>query len=116
MSLINHDGESLGFGNSVGDVFYTNTGIWWHCDDENITQICDFTKRGLCHKKTTTTNKLMAGSTDILFVVYIRKIHLITCSSKDIQIFDYFLHIMIDFGYVGEFMKKKSYMLSDGFS
>ena len=44
MSLINYDGDSLYCGNYVSDVFDTNTGIWWHCDDDNTTQISDLTK------------------------------------------------------------------------
>ena len=47
VSLINHDGDSLDFGHYVSDVFDSSTGIWWHCDDDNITQISYFTKRGL---------------------------------------------------------------------
>ena len=39
MSLINHYGDSLGCGHYVSDVFDDNTGICWHCDDDNITQI-----------------------------------------------------------------------------
>ena len=47
VSLINNYGDSLDCGNYVSDVFDANTGIWWHCDDDNITQISDFTKMGL---------------------------------------------------------------------
>ena len=36
-----HDGDSLDCGHYVSDVFDTSTGIWWHCDDENITEIID---------------------------------------------------------------------------
>ena len=46
MSLINHDGDSLDCGIYVSDVFDTNTGIWWHCDDDDIIQIIDLPKRG----------------------------------------------------------------------
>ena len=42
MSLILHDGESLDYGNDVSDVFDTNIGIWWHCDDGKIIEISDF--------------------------------------------------------------------------
>ena len=42
--LINHDDESLDCVNYVSDVFDANTGIWWHCDDDNINQICDLPK------------------------------------------------------------------------
>ena len=41
MSLINHDGESLDYVHYVSDVFDGSTGIWCHCDDENITKISD---------------------------------------------------------------------------
>ena len=44
VSLINHDGDSLYCGNYVSDVFDGNTGIWWHCDDDNITEISDLPK------------------------------------------------------------------------
>ena len=41
VSLINRDGNSLDCGHYVSDIFYANTGIWWCCDDDNITQISD---------------------------------------------------------------------------
>ena len=44
MSLINHNGDLLDYGNSVSDIFDASTGIWWHCDDDNITQISDLPK------------------------------------------------------------------------
>ena len=44
VSLINHDGDSLNCGNHFSDVFDSSTGIWCHCDDDNITQISDFIK------------------------------------------------------------------------
>ena len=44
MSLINHDGDSLDCENYVSDVFDANTEIWWHCDDDSITQISDLPK------------------------------------------------------------------------
>ena len=43
VSLINHDGDSLDCGHYVSDVFDSSTGICWHSDDDNITQISDFT-------------------------------------------------------------------------
>ena len=46
VSLINHDGNLLDCGHYVSDIFDANTSILWHCDDNNITQISDFTKRG----------------------------------------------------------------------
>ena len=50
VSLINHDGDSLDCGHYVSDVFDCSTGIWWHCDDDNITQMSDFIKRGLLQR------------------------------------------------------------------
>ena len=44
VSLINHDGDSLDCGHYVSDVFDSSTGIWWHCDDENITEVSDLPK------------------------------------------------------------------------
>ena len=44
VSLINHYGYSLDCGHYVSDVFDSSTGIWWHCDDENITEISDLPK------------------------------------------------------------------------
>ena len=44
MSPINNDDDSLYCGHHVSDVFDANTGIWWHCDDDNITQISDLPK------------------------------------------------------------------------
>ena len=46
VSLIMHDGDSLDCGHYGSGVFDTNTGIWWHCDDENITQIGDSPEGG----------------------------------------------------------------------
>ena len=37
-----NDGDSLDCGNYVSDVFDTNTGIWCHYYDDNITQISYF--------------------------------------------------------------------------
>ena len=44
VSLIMHDGELLDFVHYVSDVFDTSTGIWWHCDDDDITEISYFQK------------------------------------------------------------------------
>ena len=75
VSLINHDGDSLYCGHYVSDVFDNSTGIWWHCDDENITEISDLPivvyYRGT-HKPTKKKKILMHGSTKRLFAVYIR--------------------------------------------
>ena len=79
VSLINHDGDSLDCGHYVSDVFDASTGIWWHCDYYNITQISDL-PNGVYYietqKHTKNKNKKMAGPKDVLFVVYTRTTHL----------------------------------------
>ena len=66
-------------GHYVSYVSDSSTGIWWHCDDDNITEISDL-PNGFYYREThepmKKKNKLMHGSTDVLFVVYIRTIHL----------------------------------------
>ena len=42
VSLIMHDGDSLDCGHYVIIFFDASTGICWHCDDENISEISDF--------------------------------------------------------------------------
>ena len=83
--LINNGGESLDCGHYVSDVFDSSTGIWWHCDDDNITQISDLPK-GVYYSETQKNmkkiKKTMEGSTDLLFVVYIRTSHLKKHSSN----------------------------------
>ena len=44
VSLTNHDDDSLNCGNYVINVLDGSTGIWWHCDDDNITQVSDIPK------------------------------------------------------------------------
>ena len=68
--MINNDGESLDCGHYVSAVFGANTGIWWHCDDENITQINDLPK-GVYIRES--HKKIMSSSTDVLFVFLILK-------------------------------------------
>ena len=66
MSLINHYGDSLDYGHYVSDVFDTYTRIWWHYDDDNITQINDLPEGFYStesHKK-----KGVLGSKILLFV------------------------------------------------
>ena len=78
VSLINHDGDSFDCGNYVSDVFDISTGIWWHCDDDNITELSDLPK-GVHYRETQKPVKkkcLMMGSSKVLFVVYIRTSHL----------------------------------------
>ena len=88
VSLINHDGNQLNCGQYVSDVFDCSTGILCHCDDDNITQMSDLPKviyYRETHKHTKKKNIMMAGSTDVFFVVYIRKIHLTKHSSNCFQ-------------------------------
>ena len=79
VSMINHDGDSMDCGHDVSDVFDSSTGIWWHCDDDNITEISDLPK-GVYYRETHKPKKkkkiLMHGSTKVLFVVYTRTSHL----------------------------------------
>ena len=79
MSLINHDGDSLDCGNCFSNVYDANTGIWCHFDDDNITQISDLPKG--VYIREINPKKLMSGSTDVLFIVYIITIHLNKYSS-----------------------------------
>ena len=76
VSLINHHGDSLDCSHYFSDFFDINTVIWWHWDDDNITQISGLPK-GVYYRETQKLtkkkNKLMQGSTNLLFVVYIRK-------------------------------------------
>ena len=51
VSLINHDGESLDCGHYFSDVFDSRTEIWWHWDDDNITQVSDLPK-GVFNRET----------------------------------------------------------------
>ena len=79
MSLINHDGDSLDCFHYVSGVFDSRTGIWWHCDDKNTTEISALLK-GVYYRETQklmkNKNITMEGSAYLLFAVYIRTIHL----------------------------------------
>ena len=81
VSHINHDGNSLDCGHYVSDVFDSSTGIWWNCDDDNITENSDLPK-GVYYRdnheptKKKKKNKLMQGSIKVLIVVYIRTSYL----------------------------------------
>ena len=57
VSLVNHDVESLYCGHYVSDVFDSNTEIWWHCDDDNITEISDLPEEVYYRETHKTTNK-----------------------------------------------------------
>ena len=79
VSLIKHDSDSLDCRHYFSDVFDISTGIWWHCDDDNITEMSDLPK-GVYYRETQepTKNKkiLMHGSTKVFFVVHIRTSHM----------------------------------------
>ena len=60
VSLINHDGDSLDCGNYVSDVSDCSTGFWWHCGDDNITQITDLAK-GVYYRETNKHMKKRGG-------------------------------------------------------
>ena len=89
MSLINHGGDLLYFGHYVSDLFGDNTGIWWHCDDDNFTQISDLSKGVYIRETHKKIKKVISGSTDALFVVYIRTSHM----TKHSSIFQEFTNI-----------------------
>ena len=57
VSLIMHYGYSLYCGHYVSDVFDAITGIWWHCDDANITEISDFPEGFYTRESCKLTNK-----------------------------------------------------------
>ena len=77
VSLINHDGESLHCGHYFSDIFDANTGIWWHFDNNNITQISDLPKGVILERvRKNKKQNIMSVSTYVLFVVYIKTRHL----------------------------------------
>ena len=85
VSLINHDINLLDCGNYISDAFDANTGIWWHFDDANITQISDLLKGVYIRESHRKKEKGMSVSTDVLIVVYIITSHLkntVICFSR----------------------------------
>ena len=54
------NGGYLDFGNCVSNVFDTSTGIWWHCDDEDIIKISDLLEGVILEKFT--EKQFMSGS------------------------------------------------------
>ena len=78
-----HDGNSLECGNYVSDVFDSNTRIWWHCDNDDITEISDFPEGVYTREsnKKTKNKKLMSRSNKTLLVVYVITSNLISPSS-----------------------------------
>ena len=51
-----HDRESLCCGHYISDVFDSNTGIWCHCDDVNITEISHLPEGVILERVTKTKN------------------------------------------------------------
>ena len=39
-----HECSSFDSGHYYSGILYFNTGIWWHSDDEKVTQISDFSE------------------------------------------------------------------------
>ena len=74
MLLIMNDGTSLDCGHCISDIFDVWTGIWWQCDDYQITEISDF-REGVytreSHKQIDKKRKFMWDSDTIMFIVYI---------------------------------------------
>ena len=73
MSLIMHDVKAMTCGHYVSGVSDANTGIWWYCDDDEITEMSVFPEgvhtREIHHKFTKRT--LISGSVKMLLMVYI---------------------------------------------
>ena len=73
-----HADDSLDCGHYFSDVFDTNTGIWWHCDDDNIIQTSDLPE-GVYIRESHKKNKRsdIRIKRCVIFVVYIRTSQLI---------------------------------------
>ena len=74
MSQIIHYGNSLDSGHYFSDIFDVNTGIWWHCDDDEINKISDFPEgvyNRESHKQKFTKKKVMLDPKKLLLMVYI---------------------------------------------
>ena len=79
-------------GHYFSDVFDVNIVIWCHCDNDEITQISNFTEvvyTRESHKQKYTKKKVMSGSNKVLSVVYIITSNLITPNSVSDKYFSY---------------------------
>ena len=52
VSLIMYMVYSFDCGHYYSEIFDFNTGIWWHCDDDEITKIINFPE-GVCIREKT---------------------------------------------------------------
>ena len=99
-----NDSTSLDCGLYFRYVFDVKTGIWCHCDNDEITQIIDFPEGVYTresHKKNT-KNKVMSGSEKVIFIVYIITRNLIAPSS----VFDKELSHISEINNMKEIMNK----------
>ena len=71
-----HDGKSLDCEHYVSDVFDTNTGMLWHYDNDNITQI-SYLPEGVILERFTKKTRKESGVRIKKMVVYILTSHLI---------------------------------------
>ena len=74
-------------GHFVIDVFYGSTGIWRHCDDDNITQISDLPKGVYYIETHKNTKNIDIRINRCIIFLYIRTIHLTKHSSNFLQEF-----------------------------
>ena len=108
-----HDGDSLDCGKYVSDVFDTNTRIWRHCDDANFTEISYFLEEIYNREVHQKKGKLISGTKDIFFVVYIRTNHLIASSSvvlKYVNVFKKYFRVR---QYIGDKVKTGISLIKD---
>ena len=95
--------------------FNANTVIWWHCYDDEITKIGDFTEGVYTrdsHKNYITKKRFMSGSDKILLVVFIRTNNLIASRSvfdKEFSDMSNINHIKYIMKYLGIFRIEFSY-------
>ena len=71
----NHDGNSMSTGQHLCDKLDFNTGIWWCCDDNNITQLRWIPEIVYSVAPYTTSGKkkkVMKGYENIVSMLYIK--------------------------------------------
>ena len=86
VSVISHDSNSMSSGNYYCGVLYFNTGIYWHCDEYNITLLellPDNMYSDPEYQKIKPNKKVvMISSEKIVSIVYI-KINIVTSNNYD---------------------------------